>query len=193
MNNKPQRTSLAILRDHVNAWRKKNHWSRETVVHEIVDMHAKMGADTLTGIRFDPNTQDVFERTKVNAERVFRWLDDDSKDNNLMPLNFMPSVLSAMPPDIRVACMNDLFRFIGVVIRPLAVYSGDTLDATKSLIRIIKENADANVALAALTDGVTYTELVTAQKELSESIETLQSALAQVETGIASWTGECNG
>lgn len=39
---------------------------------------------------------------KVNADRVFRWLDDGTKDTNLVPANFVPSILAALPTDLKV-------------------------------------------------------------------------------------------
>lgn len=114
MRDVSHKTWIAIVLDHVNAWRKANGWSRETVVQLIVEAHERTNGPVVTGIKFEPHTADTFERWKVNADRVFRWLDDSSKDTNLLPTNFIPSILSAMPMDVRLHCMDDLLR--GVVI-----------------------------------------------------------------------------
>ncbi len=96
MRDVSHKTWIAIVLDHVNAWRKANGWSRETVVQMIVEAHECTNGPVVTGIKFEPHTADTFERWKVNADRVFRWLDDSSKDTNLLPTNFIPSILAAM-------------------------------------------------------------------------------------------------
>ncbi len=73
-------TTITILRDEITEYRRGKRLSRETVAAGIVDAHERLGADVVTGIRFEPKTVDAFERTKVNADRIFRWLDDVTKD-----------------------------------------------------------------------------------------------------------------
>jgi hypothetical protein len=88
-------TVIAGVRIAVNTWRKREGWSRETVVTRIVGQYEKLGGPELTGIVFNPETQDSYDRAHVNADRVYRWLDDESKDLNLLPANFLPFVLAA--------------------------------------------------------------------------------------------------
>ena len=83
MRDVSHKTWIAIVLDHVNAWRKANGWSRETVVQMIVEAHDRMNGQVVTGIKFEPHTADTFERWKVNADRVFRWLDDSSKERRV--------------------------------------------------------------------------------------------------------------
>src|SRR5471030_1880418 len=101
MRNESHQTFIGTMRDHVIAWRKREGWSRESVVAAIVDAHELTEGPATTGIAFDPTTRDVFERQKVNADRVFRWLDDEGKDTNLLPANFIHSIWAAMPIDVR--------------------------------------------------------------------------------------------
>ena len=70
------RTLIAILRDAVEAWRKRNGWSRETAAQTIVDAHERIGGPANSGIVFEPPSIDAFKRVKANADRIFRWLDD---------------------------------------------------------------------------------------------------------------------
>lgn len=99
---------IAILREHVEAWRRDNRWSRETVADMIVQAHYRIGAPAWSGIVFEPHTTDTFERMRVNADRIFRWLDDVTKDKNHLPFNFQLSVYAALPEDRRVLLLNDL-------------------------------------------------------------------------------------
>jgi hypothetical protein len=183
MRDVSHKTLIAIVLDHVNAWRKANCWSRETVVQEIVKAHIHIGGAEATGIRFEPQTADTFERWKVNADRVFRWLDDSSKDTNLLPANFLLSVLAAMPLDVRQHCLDDVLRGVGVAVRPL-VGVAQGMDTIETLRGLISENSDAQRAVAALLNGATHDELLSAQRELAESVATTQAALASVEAAI---------
>ena len=143
MRDVSHKTWIAIVLDHVNAWRKANGWSRETVVQMIVEAHDRLNGQVVTGIKFEPHTADTFERWKVNADRVFRWLDDSSKDTNLLPTNFIPSILSAMPMDVRLHCMDDLLRGVGIAARPIDEQVKDGIDAVGMLRTIISRSATA--------------------------------------------------
>lgn len=160
---------IAIISDHVEAWRRDNRWSRETVVDQIVQAHNRIGGPQTTGIRFEPNTTDTFERMRVNADRVFRWLDDRSKDKNLFPFNFLPSLLAALPDDRRVLLMNDLLRPAGLQVS--AVIDGDdepTIEEIALHFRaIVTQTADATVAASQLLDGVHAGEAEHAEARLS--------------------------
>lgn len=185
MRHESNRTLIAIVREHTSAWRKSLGWSRETMVDAIVQAHDQRGGPATTGIRFEPHTQDTFARTKVNADRVFRWLDDETKDNNLLPANFLPSVLAAMPHDRRRHCVDDLLRPLNLAVRTLATEGSDVM-CIALLATVLREQAEASAALAALLDGqATREELIQAHRETSESIVALRQARATVERQMA--------
>ncbi|WMD23327.1 hypothetical protein RAS12_13430 [Achromobacter seleniivolatilans] len=176
---------IAVVRDHVSAWRKSLDWSRETLVDSIVKAHESLNGPAVTGIRFEPPTGDTFSRMKVNADRVSRWLDDESKENNLLPANFLPSVLAAMPHDRRRHCVDDLLRSLNLAVRTLATDGAETLSVGQ-LGNVLREQAEASAALAALLDGkATKGELIQAHRETSESIVALRQARATVERQMA--------
>lgn len=183
MRHASHNTWIAIVLAHVNAWRKANGWSRETVVQHIVEAHERIDGPRVTGIRFEPHTTDAAERMKVNADKVFRWLDDATKDTNFLPTNFIPSILAAMSIEIRMHCIDDLLRSLGVAGRSVA---GETngMNAVGLLRNMLAENADAQQAVAELVDGATRDELLAAQRELIESAEATKTALAWVEAAL---------
>ncbi|HEA6046738.1 TPA: hypothetical protein RXH49_006447, partial [Pseudomonas aeruginosa] len=110
-------TLISTLLAVVNQWRRREGWSRETVVQHIVEAHERINAHIATGIVFDPPSRDAMDRMKANADRVFRWLDDSTKDNNLLPANFLPSILSALPNDLKIQALGDLLTPVGVSVR----------------------------------------------------------------------------
>lgn len=161
-------TMIGILRQHVIAWRKANGWSRETVVQQIVDAHELIEGPAATGIVFDPPTRDTFERQRVNADRVFRWLDDESKDNNLLPVNFLPSIWAAMPMDIRLHCIADCLSPIGVSVSSISHGNEMEFDTHTHMAALVKESAEAHLALLRIGPNATLSVLEAAEKEVAD-------------------------
>lgn len=185
MRNKSHNSLISIVRSHVSEWRKEKGWSRETVVAEIVAAHERIGGEAASGIRFEPNTLDTFERMKVNADRVFRWLDDESKDTNLLPSNFLPSILEAMPHMIRRHCLDEILRPLGLGVRTLEAVGSQAV-CVGQMTNLLREQAEAAAATAELLDGnATSDELERAHRELSESIVTTRNVRASIESQLA--------
>lgn len=159
---------IAIIRDHIDAWRRDNRWSRETVADLIVQAHIRIGGPVFTGITFEPPTTDTFERMRVNADRVFRWLDDSTKDKNLLPFNFLWSVIAALPEDRRVLLANDLLAPIGLHVA--GSVDGDAEVSHAEIVEvfqaIVDHGAQANIAASQLLDGVHAGEAEQAEKKL---------------------------
>lgn len=109
---------ISRLASHVDEWRKAEGMSQYTVVDEIVKAHDRIEGPVATGIRFEANP-DEFNRMKANSERVWRWLDDKSKDRNLLPVNFLPSILAAMPDESRRAFLSEMLAPLGLGVRAL--------------------------------------------------------------------------
>lgn len=177
-------TWIGTIRNHLEAWRKAHGWSRETMVMQIVEAHVRIGGPAATGIVFDPDTRDAFERAKVNADRVYRWLDDATKDSTLLPMNFMPAILHALPMERRVALVNDMLLGAGMVTRALP--ATDSSDSTVSLFKsLVSSGSNANQAMADLLDGVDPGELERAHVTLGVVRCVAEQALAQVEAELA--------
>lgn len=185
MRHESHKTLIAILREHTSAWRKSLDWSRETMAEHIVAAHERLNGPASTGIRFEPNTQDTFGRLKVNADRVFRWLDDESKDTNLLPANFIPSVLAAMPHDRRRHCVDDILRPLGLAVRTLALDGRDLLDQGQ-VTNLMREQTEAAAAAVSLLHvDPTPAQMITAHREVSESIVAARNVRASIERQMA--------
>lgn len=177
-------TLIGTMRAAIGEWRKREGWSRETAVQVIVEAHEKLAAPAATGIVFDPNTRDTFERAKVNADRVFRWLDDEGKDNNLLPANFIPSILAAMPADIRLHCLDAILRPLGVAVAGLDATAPADFDATPHLVSMIKEGGEAQLALVAVKPGASIATLESALKEVGDVRESTNRAAHAISAAI---------
>lgn len=188
-----QQTLIGLLRDTVTTWRTRKSWSRETVVQEIVAAHERLGVQGRTGIRFDPPTRDTYERCKVNADRVFRWLDDEGKDNALLPANFIPSLLAAFPADLRLQLAEAVLSPFGLAVRPLHEASAGVLQVPTALASVLKEDAESHLALTNLMGNASADALRTAHRELSEAVAAKQGILRDLEVALASATGSFAG
>lgn len=180
-----QPTPISIVRDHVEAWRKAQGWSRETLAQTIVEAHERLGLHLATGIRFEPPTTDPYERTRVNADRIYRWLDDTSKDKNLLPFNFIWSVLAAMPMERRLALADDLLTPVGMGARDEsdeALESLGGLDEGALVIEhfraVVTSSAGSTQALGELIDGIAPGEPEAAKVHLTRTQAAIKRSLA---------------
>ena len=160
MRNESHKTLIGILREHVADWRRAAGLSSASAIDMIVAAHAHAGGPAVTGIRFDAHS-DEFQRMKNNSDRVLRWLDDETKDTNFLPANFIFSILAGMPDDARVHCLNDMLRRFGLCVRAIESQDegglglGDICDlasadadAMASLANVIAAPTPANYEIA---------------------------------------------
>lgn len=188
MSLKSPQTLVGIVRFHVELWRQREGWTKETMASAIIDTHESLGGPQRTGIYFKPATQDIFIRERVNAERLYRWLDDETKEINLLPSNFLYSVLMAMPEHIRLNCMDDLLRPLKLEACGLSRTAEWEVNLRKNLRELICEDAKAHATYLAMVDFAGPLSIDDVLIELNESIETklavrhvLQSSLDSLE------------
>lgn len=177
------RTPITLVREHVEAWRRANDWSRETLVQQIVEAHERLGFAALTGIRFDPPTRDTFERMRVNADKVYRWLDDSSKDRNLLTLNFLWPVLAAMPMDRRLALASALLAPVDLMVHEQAFIGVDMAGGPDKAVVMhfrdfLESTSEAQVAMANMLDRIDQGEPEAARVKLSRTATAVQRAIA---------------
>lgn len=178
-------TFIALIRNSVEEWRKSEGWSRETVCQSIVDTHIKNKADQSTGLEFEPGSRDAFKRQKANADRIYRWLDDVSKDSTLLPTNFIPTVIHALPRHIRLACINEFLSRFGMHAEiGYGAVCNLSFDPLHHAVAMTKEGGEAVVAMTLISSNPTDEQLITAARELDESIATKELARRDVQCEI---------
>ena len=174
-----KKTAVTIVREHVEDWRRAERWSRETAADTIVQAHERIGGPRYTEIKFEPHTTDTYERQRVNADRIYRWLDDHSKDRNLLPFNFIQSILAALPDDRRQSLVEDLLAPLGLSC--IFNNESDADDGEKEIVvhfqAVVAHGADANVALSRMLDGIDHHEPEQARKKLSRAAASFRRAL----------------
>lgn len=177
MRTESQKTKLAHLMTYVDMWRERVG-SRESVAVTIVEAHVAAGFNSRAKLQFDTQG-DAFTLAKNAADRIFRWLDDKTKDGNFMPANFEDSVLLAMPADLRLAYLNDWLGQFDMRAKGINGEAGDGC-VVSHLKAVSKESAEATSAMADLLDGDTPAELDAADRELAEQEEAVRRARAYI-------------
>jgi hypothetical protein len=185
MRNDSHKTLIGTIKTAVVEWRKREGWSRETVVQEIVDAHERLEGPVITDIRFEPTTRDAFQRQKVNADRVFRWLDDEGKDTNLLPANFIPSILAALPIDLRLQCIGEILRPMGLEVRSAEGQESPAFNPLVHASSIIKEGAEAAQAILRVGPGSPQDAVDLACKELADVRQSAFEAERALRAGAA--------
>ncbi len=183
-------SNISILKSYLEAWRKSNHFSRETVAQLIVEAHERLGFDIESGVRFEPHTQDAYDRQRVNADRIFRWLDDSSKESNLLSFNMFTSILSVLPKDMAAGCMNEILGKIGFSIHRSDVESVEVLEVNQGLIEIAKESSEAIQAVARLNVSANRDALSKAEKELADAAESMGHLRSMIAGALAKLKGK---
>jgi len=174
-DNSHTRTVIAILAAAVTKWKDRNKWSRETVTDAIVNFHVANKLQTSKGLNFiEAGECDEYTRLHTNANKLFRWLDELTKDNNLLPVNFAPSILGSLPTDIKINAINEILITCDCTVNP--INSIVHVDALPMLEAILHDSSEASKAVAALVDGIDPGELERAQETITLAIETLTNS-----------------
>lgn len=169
---------IAHVANAVGVWRQRTG-SREAVALVIVETHEKLGFDDITGIHFERH-RDPYQQAKNWADRIFRWMDDFSKDSTLLTVNMLPSILAALPVDLRLQAVNALLIPAGLSAGVVASDPGKE-GISNSLQRMLTEDGHAASALVGLLDGHDRSELMAAHSELLESQDAKDAAISIVE------------
>lgn len=176
MQHLQKKTWIGILRDHLAEWRKDNRWSRETLTQEIVAVHEGTGQDKVTEIVFEPRRGDLYEHGRANADRFFRWLDDEGKTNALLPANFISSILLAMPVTLRARCLDALIRPLGFRAVALESDLSGSFQPIAHACALTKEASEAQVSLMQLDHDSSDEKVLKAIQELQDVEERTAAA-----------------
>lgn len=170
-------TWTQVLIGEIEAFRRGSETSREAFAQLVVDGWKRAGSPQIG--REWKTDGDIFERGRVNAQRLYRWLDDVSKDNNLLPANVVPAILLALPEDARVRVLNAQLASMGLMVERIPV--SDHREALNVLLATdIREASEAHLALVALASAPSSANVAAARKELVESIAATTAALHHV-------------
>lgn len=183
MNMHPHAQGIAsILRTEIEAWRRANSIaciSREAFAAMVMEEHAKQGGEASTGVEFS-FVGDTYTQAKKAAQKLYRWLDADGT----LPAGMVQSILAALPLDVRLHCINQTFRPLGVEARSLEAATPARFDGLAHLQAMIKENSEAQSAVVVAASVQTPEAIKVAIKEVSESIQVDVEAKRSLEAAL---------
>jgi len=167
MNISPRAQTIAsVLRTEIEAWRRTGNLSREAVAAMVIDAHQALGGEVATGVDFT-FAGDTYTQAKKAAQKLFRWFDAEGT----LPANMVPSILAALPLDVRLHCMNQILRPLGAEAHSLEQVAPARFDGMSHLQSMIKESAEAQSAVVIAATVQTPDSIRVAIKEVAESIQ----------------------
>jgi hypothetical protein len=169
---------MALCRQALEVWKRREAKGRDGICHQLIMQFEEMGGPEQSGIVFSEH-KDVFERARVNAQKLLRWMDDETKDGGLMNPNFLPWFVAALPQDLGLWLAGELLApaslTAGVADRGVAV-----LYPARDLAALGNEAADAISAVASLVDGIDAGEVPHARVQLLELKAEVDALLAKL-------------
>lgn len=134
------------------------------------------------GISF-ARTTDVHNDARVNAQKLFRWLGQYEGQHPQAERLFHveQALVAALPVDLRVAYLNDVFGCAGVTVIADQISDGHVLHVADMAAQLTKENAEAQIAVIHLGAAPSCDELLKAHQELKESAATTQGSITALE------------
>lgn len=171
-----------ILLHEVEAFRRETGQSREAFAQRVVEDwqeagQPQMGRDWKAG-------GDVFEAARVNAQRLYRWLDDQTKDHNLLPANMVPAVLMALPEPRRVRALNAQLRELGFMVERIPSGGGAAVVVNSLVSDSIRESGEAQQALLRVATDGSLQALEDARRESVEAAAAHGDAVAYLDREI---------
>ncbi|WP_152681598.1 toxin YdaT family protein [Chromobacterium subtsugae] len=182
MNVDSHKSILRLLRDALEEWEHRDKATREVVADRIVSSYYASSATRQPRFEFKGYAGDETDMSRAmttNAQRIWRWLDDQSKTANLLPSSFLPVILGALPMDLRLSCMTEWLRPLGLDVALVKTVDGDATHAAL-VAAAAKEAGEAVSAFSLLADGMSQPALMRAKVELEEGSAAFADAINHV-------------
>jgi hypothetical protein len=183
MRNVSHKSWVKIISEAVEQWRVQRTWSREKVCAQFVEEFEHSEDPHAWNIEFSHHP-DVFQRQKNDADKIMRWLDNDSKDTNLLGLNFSRVILRRLPAGLRMACLNEMLAPLELTVRGSEQCDSQDLNATSHLVKLAREASEAQAAIADLIDNPNPANLAKTERELADVEEAARAARVDVHQQI---------
>jgi len=188
-----QQSRLHHLMIAINRWRESPRCSQRVIASEIVSAVNETGLSALLeeeGITFR-SSDDIYNDDRVNSQKIFRWFGqfEDSKIQLDTLFLVEQAIVAAMPEEIRLNYLNSIYSMADVVIclKPQATVAIDVMMIAAS--SLIKENAEAQVAVIEAASNPDKVRVQKAHKELTESLAVGANVLGNLEQEHPKWTG----
>ncbi|MCG9697448.1 hypothetical protein [Shewanella sp. Isolate11] len=179
------RSRLEILIHIIHRLLELPRMNRLTFAMDVVEQVDRLGlADMLAaeGISF-VRSGNVHHDARVNAQKLFRWLGQYEGQHPIVDRLFYveQAVVSALPIELRLQYLNDVFGIVGVTVVEDGRSDGRAITAAEMAVALTKENSEAQCAVISLGVAPTRQQVLSAYQELKESSATTQASMRLLE------------
>lgn len=185
----PRKPVTALIKDMLDGWRKIKGWSQSTMAAEVVAAHKQIDGERVAEIFFEETRpgRDLTHCQRINMQRIYRWLENDDGPGH-MPVNFLPSILAALPVDLRVQLANDILAPCGLTAQAATAEEGGEFDPIKHLEKFLVEFPEAKQAMMKMAHCRSPHTIRTVIKELDDVERVTKEARKGLEA-LAQQTG----
>lgn len=174
---------LAVLRRYLDSWAARPRCGRAVVAEIVVEAFKVYEyAEHLagTGVEFT-HSDDVAHDMRVHGQKLWRWIGafEDCKPQPDKLFYVEQAVVAAMPEDLRTRYLSEVYQHADLCI--CMTQDAPAADAASMIRSLIKENAEAQIAVSTITSHSTHHEIHEAIRELRESEAISASAIRALE------------
>ena len=180
---------LHVLKRHLDRWALRNSTGHMLIATRIVEEFRRQVLDKTLQIEdiFFMETEDAYTDSATNYKKIFRWLgylDDGTKRSPARLFFVEQAIVGAMPLDIRLDYINELYSDAGVFcldIKQLGSNnSTDPLNTETLLDAMIKESSEAHRSVLTLGSKPSIDAIRGTETELQESVATYRASIRQL-------------
>ncbi|WP_434939170.1 hypothetical protein ACRWQN_17650 [Shewanella sp. HL-SH8] len=180
-----QVSRLNLLMKAINAWLELPKVSRSVLAAAVAQAVDDLKLATVLakeGITFT-HSDDIYNDARVNAQKIFRWL-GQYEGQHAVPerlFHVEQALLAAMPVDLRISYLNDVYNMVGVTVVVDHVSDGTAMNVADMAATLIKENGEAQMAVVRLGIVPSRHDVEQAYRELRESRGFTQASMDALE------------
>lgn len=177
-----QKSRIELLLAAIKQWQEFPKVSQKVIAVSVVEKINELGfKDTLADMGISFVSSDCpYDDARINAQKLFRWLGEASDGQYYDPGNIWmieQAIAAAMPEDIRNSYWNAVCSPTGSLVTKACTKAGQDDYHIPSLLQVvIKESAEAQIALTQIEGCSNVDELQGHLKEVTESIAAFQNA-----------------
>lgn len=177
---------LNTLKHHLDTWVQRTNLQHVAmcVLDTVNELHLQdMLKDEDITLK---QTLDPTNDARINAQKISRWMGANEKGTpNYERLFAMEQVfVAAMPSDIRVSYLNEVYSPASVAISCQVETKNHSVDLSNVVKNMIKEDTDVHLAMLELGQNTNVIQLQKARKELNEAISIKVNTLKAIETEL---------
>ncbi|MBV7434519.1 hypothetical protein KRX19_05705 [Cardiobacteriaceae bacterium TAE3-ERU3] len=174
MRHSPQLSRPKLIEQHISAYLRETGTSQQSFAANVVEQYHATVPEAQRCIEFSTR-DDVFERTKRDAEKVMRYLDGGSCR---LPVEIEDALILALPDDRRCALLYALNQRLGCITVGIGQASNDAITPET----VMKEIGEGLIAMSGSDVNAQIKELreaAAAANAMADDLENKKAAVGQ--------------